>query len=746
MRKLMWFTIGFASACVIGNYLISGIWLAAIATICLLFGFGLYFFRKKLGAVILIAVLGFVVGAGWLQAHDAVYLNSARQVDGKVLTTQIEVTDYSWETEYGVAVDGRVYIDGKGFEVCVYLDAESLQPGDVLKGNFQFRFTATGGKQEATFHPGKGIFLLAYGKDSITVHRPETIPGKFFAAKLRRNIQNTLDAAFPEDTVGFARALLLGDSSKLSDKDDTAFKISGIRHVIAVSGLHVTILFSLVYTFVGKRRILTAALGIPILVLFAAVAGFTPSIIRACIMQCLMILGLLLKKEYDSPTALSFAVLVMLIVNPLSITSVSLQLSVGCMIGIFLFSGRINRFVLRIFRVPKDKSFRAKLGRWFAGCVSVTVAATSATMPLSAYYFGTVSLVGILTNLLTLWMITFVFYGVMLVCALGAIWMPLGTVVAWVISWPIRYVLLAARILAALPGSAVYTQSVYVVLWIVFCYVLLAAFWFGKRKHPFVYLGCIIASLCLAVAASHLEAKTESFRVTVLDVGQGQAILVQSQERNYLIDCGSDGTKDAADITAQHLLSQGINRLDGLILTHYDEDHAGDAENLLDRIQADVMYLPDSTDGGDIKAKLTKAFREDIRWITEITTESGNWGSFTIYPGANSKEDNESGLCILFQIENYDILITGDWSSAQESRFVQSTKLPELELLVLGHHGAKTSTSFPLLSATKPKAAVASVGKNNANGHPSPEVLKRLEMFGCRVWRTDLDGTITFGR
>ena len=746
MRKLMWFTIGFTGACIVGVYLISGIWLAVITAICAALGIGLCFYKKKLGVIVLIGALGFGIGAGWLQLHDAVYLTAARNVDGKTLTTEIEATDYSWKTDYGTAVNGRVEVDGRRFQVCVYMDEMTIRPGDVLKGEFRFRFTAAGGKQDATYHPGKGVFLLAYGDDSISVKRQETIPLRFFPAKLRKNIQDTIDTAFPEDTVGFARALLLGDSTRLSDQDDTAFKISGIRHVIAVSGLHVSILFSLIYVFVGKRRIITAVLGIPILILFAAVAGFTPSIMRACIMQCLMILGLLLKKEYDSPTSLSFAVLVMLVANPLSITSVSFQLSVGCMTGIFLFSGKINRFLLRILRVPKDKSVRAKLGRWLAGCVAVTVSATAVTMPLSAYYFGTVSIVGILTNLLTLWAISFVFYGIMLACLLGVIWMPLSTAIAWIISWPIRYVLLVARSLSAIPCAAVYTSSVYIVLWIVFCYVILCVFLLQKQKHPFVYLAGIVISLCIAVTASHMEAKTENFQVTVLDVGQGQAILIQSQDKTYLVDCGSDSKKDAADITSQFLLSKGINRLDGLILTHYDEDHAGDVENLLYRVQTDVLFLPDSADDGDIKARLIKAFSEDICWVSEITTRSGKWGSFTIYPGADNKDDNESGLGILFQAEECDILITGDWSSAQELRFVQTTDLPELELLVLGHHGSKSATSFPLLSATKPKTAVVSVAKNNGYGHPAPEVLRRLEMFDCKVWRTDLDGTITFGR
>ena len=115
----------------------------------------------------------------------------------------------------------------------------------------------------------------------------------------------------------------------------TDLKVSGIRHVAAVSGLHVTILFSLVYVLTGRRKWLAALLGFPVLVLFALVAGFSPSIVRACVMLGLMILAMLLNRAYDGPSALSFAVLILLLINPWSITDVSFQLSVCSLTGLF---------------------------------------------------------------------------------------------------------------------------------------------------------------------------------------------------------------------------------------------------------------------------------------------------------------------------------------------------------------------------------------------------------------------------
>ena len=747
MRKLMWFTVGFTCAVAAGVYLVSGIWLAILALFSLLCAVGLCFMHSRWSRIAVIALTGCIAGLVWLFGFDCLYLSNARAYDGEAVNASVTVTDYSYNPGYGTAADGKMTLDGKQFKVRLYVNTEdALKPGDTVQGEFLLRFTADGGEKAPTYHQGKGIFLLAYGTDDVQITYGTQIPATGFAATLRQKIVAILDAVFPEDTLAFARALLLGDDSLLSYEVSTDFKISGIRHVIAVSGLHVSILFSLVYLLCGKHRVLTAVLGIPVLVLFAAVAGFTPSIVRACIMQSLMIFAMLINKEYDPPTALSFAVLVMLAVNPLTITSASFQLSVGCMVGIFLFSGRISAYLLdeKRFGPAKGKSVKARLTRWVIGSDSVTLGAMVTTTPLCAYYFDSVSLVGILTNLLTLWIISFVFYGIMAACVAGAIWLPLGSGIAWMVSWPVRYVLAIARTLAAFPLAAVYTCSVYIVAWLVFCYVLLGLFLCSKKKSPILFACCVAVGLAGAVAAARLEVKTDSYRFTVLDVGQGQCLLLQSEGKNYVVDCGGNMDADAADAASQMLLSQGVTRLDGLILTHYDRDHAGGAAMLLSCVDADALYLPDIPDASGIRDTMTALYADRIQWIEEACTFVIPGSEITLFSTKNGRDDNESSMCVLFQPENCDILITGDRSSTGEKVLLAYTHLPKLDILVVGHHGAKYSAGMELLWATRPAVAVISVGADNSYGHPAQDVLDRLSLIGSKVLRTDRDGTIIF--
>jgi len=576
----------------------------------------------------------------------------------------------------------------------------------------------------------------------VEIHKPQQQSRWTFPARLRHRLLQTLDTCFPQDAAAFAKALLLGDRSGIDYETNTAFKLSGISHVIAVSGLHVTILFTLLNILCFKRRCLVALLGIPSLVLFAAAAGFSPSITRACIMQCLMIVAMVLNREYDGPTELAFSCLMMLLVNPLVITSVSFQLSVGCMSGIFLFSRPINAYLTDRF-IGKNTRF-LKLKRWVVGSVSVTLSAMTVTTPLVAFYFGAVSLIGVLTNLLTLWIISFIFYGIIAACICSSFWFVGACVIAEIIAWPIRYVLTVAKALAALPLSSVYMASDYIVIWLVFCYVLLAAFLMGRAKRPAELFCCMVISLCLALGASWLEPLTDNCRMTVLDVGQGQCILLQSEAKTFLVDCGGSDSEETADAAAEYLLSQGISRLDGVILTHFDLDHSGGMQYLLPRIPADVLIVPHDIDENGILKRLAPFVQQTVEVKKDILLTYGA-ANITIFGPAVPNSGNESSLAILFRHENYDILILGDRSAFGERVLLKTAKIPEVDILVAGHHGSRNSTCPELLAAVKPNTVVISVGENHY-GHPSQQVLDRLKEINCKVYRTDLHGNIIFRR
>jgi len=734
MRKLMYMAIGFGAACGASAYGGASVLKYPAAGVMVLI-LCLIGERENLWKKLVLESMSCVLGFFWYGQFHSIYLSPVMPMDGQVVTLTIRASDFGEPDRGFTFFDGTLEAESKTYLVHTRLDGDvQVVPGMAFTGEFYVSVQAGG-----TYSTGKGSFLYAYQKEELTITQTEEVWTDRLAA-LRHEIRGILKLLFPEDAYPFAKALFLGDSSELGYKVDTDLKVSGIRHVVAVSGLHVSILFGLLSTITFRRRFAMALAGYPVLFFFCALTGFTPSVMRACLMCSLLLLGRLVDREYDGPTSLSFAVLVMLAANPLVITTVSFQLSVASVAGIFLFHRPIVLWMRSFFEDIKGKNLRARLIRWLTGSVSVTLSAISLTTPLCAYYFGMVSLMGVLTNLLTLWVVSGIFYGIMAVSLIYTVLPTAAVVLGQWLSWPIRYVLGISSVLAKFPLAAVYTSSPYIIAWLVFVYSLLLFFLIIRKKSPMVLSCCAVIGLCMALMAEWTEPMLEDVRLTVLDVGQGQCLVLQSEGRSFVVDCGGDYDAEAADQAAELLLRQGIQKLDGLILTHLDRDHSGGAEGLLQRMKTELLILPprhstlpEYTDAETIWAE------KDL----EITYGNTKIRIFTpTFPGT----DNENSLCVLFDTEKCDILITGDRDGYGERSLLRSADIPDVDILIAGHHGSGNSTCEELLTAVKPEIVCISAGAGNPYGHPAPGLMERLTEHGCSVYRTDLQGTITIRR
>ena len=745
----MWVAIGFTIAAAIGMYLLQGEWYFAASGCAALILAAVILLMQRFPRMKFLAfcIFGCVIGFIWLSVFEVAYLSVPRAADEKRVVLTITATDYSSRSDYGYVVDGVGYINNRPYRMRMYLPNEvDIAPGDTLTARYLIRSTLPGGSAEAVYHASDGMFLTAKAFRTPDLVKTEKLPWYGYPALIRQTIREVVHQIFPEDTEGLAVALLIGDTDGLDYMTDTSFKTSGISHFVAVSGFHVTALFAIVYVLLGRKRLLAVLIGIPLLLLFAAVTGFSQSTVRAVLMHSLMIIATLFDREYDPLTALGFAALVMLILNPWTVTNVGFQLSAGCMIGILLLSDPIKEWIIGHKYFSKLKGKRKKVLTGFAVSVGMSLGATIAVTPLCAYYFGIVSLVSVLTNLLTSWVIALIFYGVILAFLSALFYMPLGSILGWVIAWPIRYVILVAKGISKFPLAAVYMDSDYMVIWLVFVYVLLLVYMLAKRKPLLECICCAVISLCVALLLSWVPPKLDECRVTVLDVGQGQCILLQSHGKSFLVDCGGDSDEESANIAAKALFSQGVYVLDGVIFTHYDRDHAAGAAYLLQRIPAKALYMPNCLDADGTAALLTAVHDGSIISVEQDISVQFEDTQISLIPSQRNLSDNESGLCVLFQTQNCDILITGDRSAMGERELMRDIDLPELEVLIVGHHGSKYSTSEELLEKTKPEYAIISAGADNSYGHPTAEVIQRLLDAGSIIYRTDLHGTIIFRR
>lgn len=746
MRRLLWFTLGFGGISLICIFYLWGraLWIPTAVCFCAWFLLRLIGIKWEEACKAAALFLGCGAALLWFSFFKTSYLGPVLPMDGERMCLTVMAAEHSGKTEYGNRVTGWFLLEGKPYQISLSLKNDvSVVPGDKITSEFVVRLTVPEGERESYYRSGSGIFLLGTQKSEAVIDPTSRDAWFLLPEKAANRLREILESCLPKDASPFAKALLLGDTDGLDYGTDTTLKLSGIRHVAAVSGLHVGLLYGIIQSLTFRKRWLTAMVGIPVLTFFAAMAGFSPSVSRACLMTGLVILSDVCFKEYDSLSALSFGVLVLLFLNPFSAASVSLQLSAASVAGILvLYPGIHGWYQKKTSKLPKKGMIGIAI-RWFGSSVGISLSAMALTTPLSAYYFGTVSLLAVVTNLLTLWCVMFIFCGLALLCCAGLLWLPAGFFLGKLLAWPIRYVLFIAKFLSRFPLAAVYTQSSFITGWLILSYFLLAAFLLW-RKHGVLYMSVCAGGLAAALFFSWWLPRQDGFRATVLDVGQGQCILLQSNGSNFLVDCGGTSGTAAADSAVEMLLSQGIHRLDGIILTHPDQDHINGLEYFLTRVETDSLLLSGNEDM-DIIFSLP-LHGTDVSYVDFVQTIPLGAGTLTLYPPPVGSEGNDNCICVLFTVQNYDILITGDRTSAGEWDLVRNAELPDVEILIAGHHGSKYSTSQLLLDTVKPETVVISVGKNNGYGHPAKELLERLEINDCEVFRTDLDGTLVFRR
>lgn len=703
----------------------------------------------------LLMLSGLACGFLWTALYTAVFFQPARDLDDCTVRLSATVADWPQEGSYGgytvlvraetdswVKVSAILYTDEQG---------AGLRPGDRIETVAHCTLgDRTFAGEKITYYTAKGIFLRATAYGRLDIERPAHVHPQYFAAWVSKALKAGIDAAFPEDVAGFVRALVTGNRDNLTDEFTTSLERAGLSHTVAVSGMHLAFLAGVLTTLLGRGKRTTAVLTILWVVLFCGIAGNTPSVLRAAVMILMLQLAPLLDRERDGPTSLAVALFLLLWTNPFSAAHIGLQLSFAAVAGILLVSDRVQDWLLRRMGMDEWKKPKNRIVRylravpWFVvSTLSATLGASILTVPLVALHFNIVSLIAPLSNLLTLWAIGFLFLGGLGVGTLAVVLPGPAAVLAVPFTALARYLQWVVEALSKPALAALPLESVYYRAWLVLVYALVLAFIRTKGRRPvWMPLATGTAGLVLAVALTRASFYQGDLSVTVLDVGQGQSVLLRTGELLTLVDCGGDSRDDPGDVAANYLQALGRSDIDLLVVSHYHADHANGIPQLLNRVTVGEIVLPDVEEDDPLRGAILAAAEEkDIP--VHFLREQTDFGSVTLFPPmSDTGSTNELGLTVLATVGQTDVLITGDMEEEGELRLVEAVDLPDIEVLVAGHHGSETSNTQSLLETTTPDLALISVGLNNKYGHPSYDALVRLDEIGAKIYRTDLYGTI----
>lgn len=621
------------------------LWLALLSL--LLFGAGLAVRHRRL-----FTVLAMLCAAAFALVQLSLYAQyiaqPVRELCGRSAVIRATVLEdasvYDDAQRAELRVEPNRYAK-RSFRTLCYLPLTEtpLCAGDRIEAHVTFYLPGnTGGFDRARYLAADGVFISAtFNKDENgdAIGFSQLTSGsrspRYLPQRIARFCRSAVSAALPEREAGLLRGLLLGDRTELSDDDTLSFRIAGLSHLVAVSGLHVGFLAAFCIFLLGKRW--GTYLSLPLILLFVPVAGATPSVIRAAVMYLIAAAGFILRRETNAMISLMAALALLLLCNPFAIFSLSLQLSFAATLGLLLFASTMqhrlsapfaecSRLTRRLIAVP-------------VGAVTCTVCASVFTLPISLATFGRASLLSLIANLPAAPLAGLCFVLGYLLCAVSAVFPVLVPLFAVPLRLLLRFLLILAERIASLPfGSVDATRSLGLAALALAGAAVLV--WLTVGSH--VRWRIVLPLVCCAVIGlftADTVIRAGEYQITCLPCGSGQAIILSDTRGHMtLIDCaGAGSARNAAALTHEWMRLNGQHRIDTLILTAVDQGHARDLPALLDKVKVGRILVPSgvpqSAKNAELLALCQQYSAEEINREQTLTDSAAPVSVFPITAG-----------------------------------------------------------------------------------------------------------------
>lgn len=573
------------------------------------------------------------------------------------------------------------------------------------------------------------------------------IPGQ-----IKRKILQDQTLFMSGESAGLLRGILFGDKKAIEEDIYESFQKNGTAHILAVSGIHVSIIYAYVAGLFSNKRSKKAGLFIILfLVFYCALAEFSPSVIRAVSMIVIHLLGKLIHRRYDFPSAIAGSALLMLVVNPYSLFNIGFQMSYLAVLAL-------------AFALPHFKGYTSPLGPSLVPLLAVQ----TGLAPLTAFHFMYFSFSAFLINIPVIF--------------LAGLAVPLGVglgLLSLLPAWPIVAILQTG-------GYLILEKTVNLMIWmnklatasglshmnvrapsLVFLALFYGFFFFflsesflilmqkkQRKAIKLVCLGILALAMILPLSVSDLPGKAD---LVFVDVGQGDCLHIRTAEgKNILIDGGGQRDFDVGKrILKPYLLKNGVNKIDLALVTHLHHDHYDGIASLCKELPVDKLGV---YEGNLLKIEglKTDTGLKEENFLFLVAGDTIKIGKETeiqvIYPKrrtlneyeylmGENEDENLNSLVFMVKHKKLSAMITGDLTEYGEIQLMSLGENLKTDILKVGHHGSRFSTTNNFLQAASPQIAVIQVGRNNY-GHPHGQVIEKLEKKGIMVYRNDTHGAV----
>lgn len=691
----------------------------------------------------------------------------------KMFLLDIKIKDYNQKLEYG--------------DVIEFYGTYNKSNEQRNYGGFDYSLYLKTQKIYGTFECSE-INVISKNKGSLI---------KNSIISFKEYIKSNLRANLSEDEANLCIGLIIGDRTNLDENIEEDFKTSNLTHMLAVSGSHfVYIVLALTYiNKLFKRKKLGQIFILIIILFFMNLTGNTGSVVRSGIMALLSILASMFYRKADLWTNMAIAILIQIVINPYIIFDIGVQLSYGGVIGIVLFNESISNVLEfgickintklrknKIINNEMSKNIKTtnlieqkinkrieiknnkkesnkiikNLIKYIKESVSVTISANIVIIPIMMLNFNTISLSFVISNLLAGAILGIIIIYAFILVFLSIIFQSFISPLFILLNILLKLLIFIAHMCSKLPFSKIYvvTPNLFLIIIFYILIYLLSRKKYSKKILIIVILLVIIFNFIFPIFTS----KRSNLEINFIDVGQGDSTLIRVNNRTILVDGGGSAYGDNYDVGEMtlfpYLLDRGINKLDYVIISHFDSDHCQGLNFIMENMKVEnaiISNLGQESDEYDTFINLAKKQRTNLIFVKMgDVIKIGNATINILFPENNLITDNEknnNAIVFKFIWKDFSMLFTGDIEEKAESRIlsIYSNNLSILQATILkvAHHGSKTSSTKGLLEVVKPKISLIGVGEDNNFGHPNIGVIERLESIGCRIYRTDIGGEIT---
>jgi len=540
--------------------------------------------------------------------------------------------------------------------------------------------------------------------------------------KIKTNILKHIDSY---QSNSYLRTFILGDTSCLDDMVTKSYQENGISHLFAISGMHISLLSSILLLFLKKLRLkehINYFLVILFLLFYMVLSENSPSICRAVILFILVSVNKIFKLEIRTIFLLILTFCILVFQNPYILFEVGFQYS----------------FVISFYLILLQKKITSN--SYIEGLIKISIISFLVSFPISIYYFYQINLLSILLNLIFVPFVSFIVF-------------PLSILTFCLPFFDTIFLFLTVLMekLSFFFHDISCLQMFFMkpsICWIILYYLFLTICLYWKYK-----VGWFLIIILLFYQYFNNTIIPKTFFM-IIDVGQGDSLLIHSNDKTVLVDTGGKFTYQKEEWQKRNvktltdniflplLKSLGVRKLDYLLLSHGDYDHMGEAINLVENFKVEKVIF-NCGELNDLEKDLIKVLgKKKIPYYSCIKELNIDYNKLYFLSNKDYGNENDNSSVIYTELNNRKFLFMGDAGVEVEKDLIKKYNLQNIDVLKVGHHGSKTSSSKEFINQINPEYSIISVGKNNRYGHPNDSVLDNLE--DSKIYRTDQDGSVMF--